>query len=95
MCAEEYVPVFLPDAVYFALLSEFEERREFKTAESMTALQQVNRRVKSKETHKTMWLSTLERLSKSRGSCSVYQDLSFTSVSENIWTDVSGSKHSS
>lgn len=91
------MPAFLPDAVDFALLSEFEERREFKTAESVTKLQQEDRQVKSKETHKTMWSSTkeaLRSLSKSRESCSIYQDRSFTSVSEEICTDVSGSKRS-
>lgn len=97
MCAEEYIPAFLPDAVDFALLSEFEERREFKTAESVTELQQDDQQVKSKETRKKMWPLTKERLrslSKSRESCSIYQDLSFTSVFEEICTDVSGSKHS-
>lgn len=97
MCADEYVPAFLPDAVDSVLLSEFEERREFKMAESVTKIQPTDRQVKSKETHKTMWPSNKERLrslSNSRESCSIHQDLSFTSVSEEICTDVSGSKRS-
>ena len=97
MSAEEYVPVFLPDAVDFVLLSEFEERREFKMAESVTKLQQEDQPLKSKETYKMMWPSTKERLrslSKSKESCSIFQDLSFTSVSEERCTVVSVSKHS-
>lgn len=85
------MPVFLPDAVDFALFSEFEERREFKAAQSVTKLQQKDRQV-------TMWPSSKERLrslSNSRESCSISasQELSFTSVSEEIYTDVSGSEH--